>query len=330
MFANKANPRKSPMKKQHDFGFVTACHPADKFMVQATLASIRHYCPDVPICLLADGGVDVEDLEKMYDLIVKRPEDLPDKSVAKMVSGNYRIKLLAMWYGPFEHYVWIDSDAIVWGNFTDRVRRDLDFQIFWSQKAIDSDAQQPPDWLGHFYFDLPSLLERDPSFEWRTQDYFSAGVYACRKNAIRYEEWMRCESWDAEKQGGVFRFGDQGILNYLVLAGAQKGSMRVQAADLQYLPHFHGREEIDRDTAGCGLRWPENISRPRAVHLCGQKPFLHNRKAYSRAFTIARLEHHRRSCSKSLAWLKVLGEEWRVIKKKIQRRLFRFAKSRAL
>ena len=60
------------MKVQAPFGFVTGCHAGDKFMVQATLASMRHYCPDVPICLTVDGDFDVSDLEKEYDLIVLR------------------------------------------------------------------------------------------------------------------------------------------------------------------------------------------------------------------------------------------------------------------
>ena len=60
------------MKVRAPFGFVTGCHAGDKFMVQATLASMRHYCPDVPICLTVDGDVDVSDLEKQYDLIVLR------------------------------------------------------------------------------------------------------------------------------------------------------------------------------------------------------------------------------------------------------------------
>jgi hypothetical protein len=32
------------MKVQAPFGFVTGCHAGDKFMVQATLASMRNYC----------------------------------------------------------------------------------------------------------------------------------------------------------------------------------------------------------------------------------------------------------------------------------------------
>ena len=90
------------------FGFVTACHAGDRHMVGATLASMRHYCPDVPICLIADGDVDVSDLESDYDLIVLRIDELPSEQMRDLVSGNYRVKLAAMWEGPFEFYVFED------------------------------------------------------------------------------------------------------------------------------------------------------------------------------------------------------------------------------
>ena len=66
-------------------------------MVAATLASMRHYCPEVPICLIADGDVDVSDLEKQYDLIVLRIDELPLEDMRKMIGGSYRVKLAAMW-----------------------------------------------------------------------------------------------------------------------------------------------------------------------------------------------------------------------------------------
>ena len=76
------------MKISESFGFVTACHAGDKFMVGATLASMRHYCPEVPICLIADGDVDVSDLEQQYDLIVLRIDELRSGEMRKMIGGS--------------------------------------------------------------------------------------------------------------------------------------------------------------------------------------------------------------------------------------------------
>ena len=181
------------MKVQAPFGFVTGCHAGDKFMVQATLASMRHYCPDVPICLTVDGDVDVSDLEREYNLIVLRIGDLPSAEMRKLVAGGFHAKHAAMWEGPFEYYVWLDSDAIVWGDFTPQVRTDVDFQIFWSEISIPADATEIPAWLPHFYFDPFKLRQLDPDFDWRGHAYFSAGVFACRRNAIPFERYVDVE-----------------------------------------------------------------------------------------------------------------------------------------
>ncbi len=125
-------------------------------MVQATLASMRHYCPNVPICLTVDGDFDVSDLEDDYKVIILRVGDLPSAEMRKLIAGGFHAKHALMWEGPFEFYVWIDSDAIVWGDFTSQIRTDVDFQIFWSEISIPADAttvfrsrgsQSPESWL---------------------------------------------------------------------------------------------------------------------------------------------------------------------------------------
>jgi len=63
---------------QAPFGFVTGCHAGDKFMVQATLASMRHYCPEVPICLVVD------DLEREFDLIALRVSELSSEDMPNL------------------------------------------------------------------------------------------------------------------------------------------------------------------------------------------------------------------------------------------------------
>jgi hypothetical protein len=295
------------MEVQAPFGFVTGCHAGDKFMVGATLASMRHYCPDVPICLIADGDVDVSDLEREYDLIVLRIADLPSQEMREMIGGSYRVKLAAMWEGPFEHYVWMDSDAIVWGDITRQVRTDLDFQIFWPEISIPADADEVPSWLPHFYFELDKLMKFDPDFEWRGYPYFSAGVYACRRNVISYDQWAETEQW-AQQEPGLFQFGDQGILNYLVHSKSHRGVIKTACSDLQWSRSFE-RDSIEKDCVNAGWHFPEKVSKPMVLHFCGSKPFTTNFKGYSRPFTIARLEHYRRRRSSLGAWVYIFLED---------------------
>jgi hypothetical protein len=311
------------MNIQVPFGFVTGCHAGDKFMVQATLSSMRHYCPQVPICLVVDGDVDVSDLERSYDLTVLRILDLPLEKMRNLIGRNTRAKLAAMWEGPFEHLVWVDSDAIILGDITNQIRTDLDFQIFWSEESIPSDANEVPSWLSHFYFNLPVLLQFDPGFEWRGHPYFSAGVFACRKNFVTFEEWCVVEDWNRSVPGGFFKFWDQGILNYLVHSRRHNGRSKVARTDLQFVWRHVGKGELEADCRGAGWRFPPMIQRPKIAHFCGRKPFIYDRGAYSRPFTIARLEHHRRTKSGSGAWLAVISEELGIIRDKFKRRIKR-------
>jgi hypothetical protein len=307
------------MKVQAPFGFVTGCHAGDKFLVQATLASMRCYCPDVPICLTVDGDFDVSDLEKEYSLIVLRVPELPSEQMRELMSGNYRAKLAALWEGPFELYVWLDSDAIIWGDFTSQVRTDLDFQIFWSEISIPADASEIPPWLPHFYFDPVKLRRFDSNFDWRGKAYFSSGTFAARRNAISFERYQEVMAWERQ-QPDTFNWGEQGMLNYIVHAAADRREMRTAMSDLQHICRHHGKEELMNDCVGFGWHFPKEIRRARVAHFCGRKPFLFYRDNYSRPFTIARLEHHRRHRGELGAWLAVLNEDRQVLTNKAKRR----------
>lgn len=91
----------------------------------------------------------------------------------------------------------------------------------------------------------------------------------------------------------------------------------------------HGKEELMKDCTGTGWHFPKTIRRPRVAHFCGCKSFLFDRHAYSRPFSIDRLEHHRRYHGEVRAWFAVLNEERRVLTDELRRRLQR-AVSRAV
>ena len=294
-------------------------------MVQATLASMRHFCPEIPICLVVDGSFDVSDLESEYGLIVLRVSELPSKEMRNLMSGNGRAKLAAMWQGPFEFYVWLDSDAIVWGDFTPQVRTDVDFQVFWSDISIPADATEIPSWLPHFFFDPQKLRNFDPGFEWRGKAYFSSGAFACKRDAIAFERWLEAELWGNKSAGLFGDFYEQPLLNYFVHSMTQRGEIKSTMSDLQHIWVHHGKEELMKDCNGAGWHFPAEIRRPRVAHFCGRKPFLFDRHAYSRPFTIARLEHHRRRRSHLGAWQAIMIEEARVLLGKVKGRFRRYA-----
>ena len=301
------------MEVRAPFGFVTSCYGKDMLMVQAVLASIKHYCPDIPICLIVDGDVDVSELESEYGVWPLRISEMESAEKRELIQRSTRTKLAAMWEGPFEHFVWMDSDAILWGDITPLVSTDVDFQIFWDEISIPADAEEVPEWLAHYYFDMEKLSELDADFEWRGRAYFCDGVYACKRNAISYSEWEKVVRWgEQENRPWPKGFNCMPMMNYLVHSLADKGELSVGMADLQHIPVHHGHEEPDRDMEDCRWRFPKSIERPKVNHFCGRKPNVFDPDAYSKPFTIARLEHYRRNHGSLGAWRKVLSEDARI------------------
>jgi len=272
-----------------------------------------------------DGSFDVSDLEMEYGLIVLRVSELRSEKMRNLVSGNGRAKLAAMWEGPFEFYTWLDSDAIVWGDFTSQVPTDVDFQIFWSEISLPADATEIPPWMAHFYFDPQKLRRFDPNFDWRGHAYFSSGAFACRRGIIPFEKWLEAELWGRETPGAFGDFYEQPLLNYFVHSMTQRGEIRSTMSNLQHIWGHHGKEELMKDCNGAGWHFPKEIRRPRVAHFCGRKPLLSDPKAYSRPFTVARLEHHRRRRSHLGAWQAIMNEEARVLWGKVKGRFRRYA-----
>jgi hypothetical protein len=165
------------------------------------------------------------------------------------------------------------------------------------------------------------LRRFDPDFEWRGNAYFSAGVFACKRNVISCQKWMEAEIWGQKISGLFGDFADQPLLNYFVHSKTQRGEINSAMSNLQYIWGHHGKGELMRDCIGAGWHFPKEIGRPRVAHFCARKPFLFDRRAYSRPFTIARLEHHRRHHNDLGAWLAVLNEDRGILTNKVKRRL---------
>ena len=163
--------------------------------------------------------------------------------------------------------------------------------------------------MPHFYFDPQKLRRFDAEFDWRGHAYFSSGAFGCRRDAIPFGKWTEVEFWGKETPGLFGDFYEQPLLNYFVHSMTQRGELKVAVSDLQHISGHHGVDELKQDCADSNWHFPKKVRRPRVAHFCGRKPFLFDRQAYSRPFTIARLEHHRRHHGDLGAWFAVLNEE---------------------
>ena len=158
--------------------------------------------------------------------------------------------------------------------------------------------------------------------------YFSSGAFACRRDAIPFEKWIEAESWGKETPGLFGDFYEQPHAElFCSLDDATRRTQDCRCPICNIFWGHHGKEELMEDSVGIDWHFPKEIRRPRVAHFCGRKPFLFDRQSYSRPFTIARLEHHRRHHGDLGAWLAVLNEDCRVLASKVKGRIWRFVQA---
>lgn len=304
-------------------GIITACHAGDYFLAKATCASIWHYMPEIPVCVLVDGDFSIDELKKCYGVLELRVSDFSDSRLPPICGGTSRTKFAAIWESPFERFLCIDSDAIVLGDWQS-ILKDASWQFL---ALANPDASCPPgEAVDHYFFDREKLALFDPEFQWRTSTYFCAGAYAAQKACLDVEEFLKAVDFEASHPG-TFQFADQGIFNYMVMKAAAQGQLELQVANRQYLVPDHSLDESIRCFGPVRRFMCQTEVEPEVVHFCGQKPLIQNRSAYSALFTEFRIRHYQNLygtgyLTRIRAWSKIIAEEWRILKPRLARNLF--------
>ncbi len=313
------------MKTIAEFGVVTACHAGDYFMAKATCASIRHFMPEVPICVIVDGDFSSEELEEAYGVIAMRVADCQSDKLREMCSRSTRSKLVAQWEGPFERYLWVDCDTIVLGDFEHAEPwAEADF---WPITTI-SPGSVPDENLRH-YFMNPNLVRKfDADFDAHQHPLFCDGVYVARRGCLDLDRTYRM--WKAtEEEPQLFSWTKcQGLTNYMVFSSQQRGELTVRVCDRQYIVPDHPRSEVEQRFGLHAKLPPHRWEHAEVVHFCGTKPLVQNTSAYSSLFTAFRWRHYLNVYGKGIvgkcrALLRMMSEEWFVLRSRLKRKVSR-------
>jgi hypothetical protein len=267
---------------KYQLGFSTCCHQEGLPLVRGTIASIRAFAPEAPICLFTDGDFDVSRLVKAYDLIhipraaIKSPE-------LRSRSFGYLTKMLVHWEVPFERVIHVDCDAVLWGDIRQNLPEgDWDYVYNEPHEIITAEVMKGQ------YFDPDSQVLRSVlnSFNWRDLPFFNAGVFACRVGAFSFDEYMSYVEL-FEKSPRSFPTVDQSIQNLMVFKGLASGSLIVKQAHLQTVVPVCDPHELDRRFQ---IRNGQPVlnAKPTVIHWAGPKPYLLTKHPFSRPMTYFR------------------------------------------
>jgi hypothetical protein len=251
------------------FGVVIAAMPEHMHWVKGLCASIRYFMGDTPICLLLDGKSSTGELRETYDVRVIDRTELEGRGLREL-NGSTKAKLAALWVAPFDRFLFLDADTIVWGD----IRRLADLERFdfvldrpigtrRSRKAVmDADAARR-----HF-----------PSFDahGHEEDYVNTGVFFARRGVLELGHYLDLVRF-AQTHPRVF-LNDQGLFNFMVFSGADEGALRLDHQELQVKV---GETELDQleQRFRFSEGQPQIVDAPVVIHWVGTlKPRVRERR----------------------------------------------------
>jgi hypothetical protein len=247
-------------------GFSVACYQGDIPLLRGCLASIRHFAPDAPICLIADGDFSTRAFEKRYGAVTIRRRDVKNKDLRQWSFGFGLTKMIAFWEAPFDVVFHLDADAVLWGD----VRRNLpgvipDLVFNEPHETITPYIQRTQ------YFDPERIFTIFPEFDWKELPYFQAGIVCVRRNHLDLDQYIRCLELQRAHPDLLVN-GDQGMLNLMVFSAFRSGRLKIDQAHLQTVVPVLEKEEL-LQRFRIGPEGPVPWSKPTVIHWAGPKPF---------------------------------------------------------
>ncbi len=278
------------MKLTNEFGAIVCAAPGDYLFAKGTCASIRYFMPDLPIALLVDGNLQTDLLEQTYQVQVIRKTDITDPWLAKHSFGWGITKMLAFWYSPFERFLYLDSDTIVWGDIRQLIEEsDWDFVSDIARK--ESDGEISDEAVARWFFDLAFVEGCFPDFPWRKykNQFMCTGVFIAKKNAFSAQEYKEILALQ-KANPTCLHFAEMGFLNIMIFRNFHHGKLNLSFADYQVIFPDFPKEQLQYR-----FRFEENkpvINKDdvRVLHMPGEKPLINNSNCYSLPMTYFRLK----------------------------------------
>lgn len=244
-------------------GVIILLSAGDVYLAKACCASVRQSMGNIPIALLVDGPeVDTSELEKLPNVKRMVAQEIAAADCQRLVTGIW-VKILALWMSPYDRYLYLDSDTLVWGDMREYAEFDQHDFIAGYRFSGESKLKTPEE-VDQRAFDFEVVQKMDPALEWRGQEFANAGVYFARNGVFSREELLKFREMDC------WRACDNGLQNYLRWRATRTGVPRTGGCKVQLFPANPTVPQEDRFL-------PRDCSRPVVIHWVTKKPKLGRR-----------------------------------------------------
>ncbi len=231
-----------------------ACYRYDVRFTRILAASIRHWYADRPIVLVKDrsyGDFDTTDIERTCRATVL--------ATPRRAFGWGFGKLEPLFLPSGQRVLILDSDTLFAGPALDLLEQfDEDFLV---------QREDPPDrgFVEGNYFDLDGLRDLDPAFVFPGYT-FNTGQIVATTGLLRREDFAPFVTWHerpAVVRPDVFKLGEQGLLNYVLMRAAAAGTVSLRRVRFMELPNTVVGRAVAVDAIARG------DAAPLVLHWCG-------------------------------------------------------------
>jgi len=208
----------------NDFGVIIGCCKRDYLFAKGTIASVRHFLGDVPICLLVDGTFPTDDMNKAYGVQTLYRADVKDDFLRSRSFGWGLTKMVCFWESPFERFLWLDADTVVWGD----IRKKLFQQGNWDIYTDKSDGSFSREDVTEWFFDADKLEQRYPGFNWQRYagSNYCTGIWASRRGVFPLQEYKDILNV-VDEDPSLFKCAEMGLLNFMIFRAMEEGRVKV-------------------------------------------------------------------------------------------------------
>ena len=248
------------------FGVYIATYPGDWHLAKGCVASIREYCGDVPICLIVDGHLNLNQFAARYNLQTMRREDISNDFLRARSFGGFGYShFIPFFEGPFDEFFYVDADAVLLGDLLSlRAGTKAEMVTPFEFGIVDDAGLTSANWF------RSDFMERTfPGYQWRRRAYFFAGTFFGRRGILDIEEYGRLLDMQRANPTSTFQCGDQGILNYLTFSGLDGGRFSHCSVDFQWLAG-----DVERLHPGELARWSPRKPTSAVLHYAHTKPVV--------------------------------------------------------
>ena len=296
--------QKSGMKLD---GICIACYKYDVELTRICVASIRVWYPTVPIWLLKDetyGAFCTREIEKHWGVQIHPASQ-------KTLGWGFG-KLELMMELPARRLLILDSDIVFAGKVIDRLER-------FGDDLVVHEEPYNPEAIERLFFPVEKLGQLDPGFTF-PGFAFNTGQLVVKTGCLARSDFESLLDWEARKvsRPDIFKMGEQGLANYVILKKLQKGELSLRREPFMIWPGNEASirqiqvSDLTQDSLHpvvihwAGLRWgktPEQM--PRADILLYFQRVYYSRIPYASCLKFYRQVRatFRKSCVEPLARL---------------------------